>query len=495
MASFVGWHCSSTLKPLLEQGLADTEEMVVCRTITAIADLVSLGLLEKVSIFEMLKMTSPFLLHPNLWIRQATVGLVVAVAGKLDNVDIQVKLSSVVSPFLRQSLVQIDVPHLLLSHVTEPVPRPVLEHVVKYQDTRSLLDVLEERQTARKLARVTGSSGSHQPVYPEMNNQLKQLFGRLADAGMLPAVEDKVLALRDYILKVSKAMKVKEADGLIKCDLDEAELKKTEKFTSDEPRRSDSGEEWMKRDANKSENEMKILQAPCKIMLKKLFSEKKGEFNSIAARRERVDSIASNVAGRGGWKPRGVLVAHLAEHKGGVTRLTSVPDTTLVASTSTDGTLRIWDVAKIESGRNIANKSRQVYNKQSPLDGVAASSHNQCLATAARDGAVSVFNIEEQRMVASRSINLEDEGSPVDLVFCDLATSPLLFYCTTFGSIIGWDIRDPNKNAVTFSQDLRHGLTTAMCVAGEETWLAAGTSSGIVTIWDLRFRLQVRSLI
>ena len=167
----------------------------------------------------------------------------------------------------------------------------------------------------------------------------------------------------------------------------------------------------MKRDANKSENEMKILQAPCKIMLKKLFSEKKGEFNSIAARRERVDSIASNVAGRGGWKPRGVLVAHLAEHKGGVTRLPSVPDTTLVASTSTDGTLRIWDVAKIESGRNIANKSRQVYNKQSPLDGVAASSHNQCLATAARDGAVSVFNIEEQRMVASRSINLEDEGS------------------------------------------------------------------------------------
>ena len=56
MASFIGWHCSSTLKPLLEQGLADTEEMVVCRTITAVADLVSLGLLEKVAIFEMLKM-------------------------------------------------------------------------------------------------------------------------------------------------------------------------------------------------------------------------------------------------------------------------------------------------------------------------------------------------------------------------------------------------------------------------------------------------------
>ena len=73
----------------------------------------------------------------------------------------------------------------------------------------------------------------------------------------------------------------------------------------------------------------------------------------------------------------------------------------------------------------------------------------------------------------------------------DLATSPLLFY----GTIFGWNLRDPNKNAVTFAQDLRHGLTTEMCVAGEETWLAVGTISGIVTIWDLRFRLQVRKLI
>ena len=37
------------------------------------------------------------------------------------------------------------------------------------------------------------------------------------------------------------------------------------------------------------------------------------------------------------------------------------------------------------------------------------------------------------------------------------------------------------------------GLTTALSVAGEETWLAAETSSGVVSVcWDLRFKLQVR---
>ena len=42
-----------------------------------------------------------------------------------------------------------------------------------------------------------------------------------------------------------------------------------------------------------------------------------------------------------------------------------------------------------------------------------------------------------------------------------------------------------------FRQDLRQGLTTAFTVAGQETWLAAGTSSGVVSVWDLRFKLQV----
>ena len=48
-----------------------------------------------------------------------------------------------------------DVPALLLSHATDPVPRLVLEAVVRYSDTRALITSLEERQTARKLATQT----------------------------------------------------------------------------------------------------------------------------------------------------------------------------------------------------------------------------------------------------------------------------------------------------------------------------------------------------
>ena len=363
VACFVGWHCSSILKPLLEQGLGDPEEMVVCRTINSMADLVSQGLLEKVSIFDMLKITTPFLLHPNLWIRHATAGLVSAVASKLDYVDVQVKLTSIVAPFLKQNLIQVEVPHLLMSHCTEPVPRTVLDQVIRYTDTMSLIAVLEERQTARKLAKLTGGAVSQQPVYPEMSNQLKQLFARLADAGMLPAVEDKVLSLKDYIDKVSRFRGAsKEQLGIIDCGLVTA-VKPTEKLSIDEPRRSDSTDEWLATEADNSVTDNKPLLAPCRTQLTRVIDEKRAEFNSVYSREERLDCIERmerHVSGSE-WKPRGVLVAHLAEHTSGVTRLAAIPDTTLVASASSDGTLRIWDCAKMEQSKSIINRARQAW--------------------------------------------------------------------------------------------------------------------------------------
>ena len=62
------------LKPLSEKRLGDPEDMVLARTIADISVLIALGLLEKVAVFDILQVTSPFLLHPNLWIRQNTAG-------------------------------------------------------------------------------------------------------------------------------------------------------------------------------------------------------------------------------------------------------------------------------------------------------------------------------------------------------------------------------------------------------------------------------------
>ena len=115
----------------------------MCRAITAMAALVRQGLLEKVTVQEMLRATAPFLLHSNLWVRQSTAGLVAVLASKLDPVEVQVEK-----------------PYLLLAALREPVPRGVLEQVLRHPDTPGLIAVLEERQTARRLCRGGGQVGA-----------------------------------------------------------------------------------------------------------------------------------------------------------------------------------------------------------------------------------------------------------------------------------------------------------------------------------------------
>ena len=79
-----------------------------------------------------------------------------------------------------------------------------------------------------------------------------------------------------------------------------------------------------------------------------------------------------------------------------------------------------------------------MYNRHTPLDCVTASKHHLALATAARDGAITVFNIEKQSMLASRTINIRKDGAPMELVFNDTGNPPLLFYTSAFGLTVGW---------------------------------------------------------
>lgn len=48
----MGWQSSSILKPLLQQGLSDTEEFVIYKALNALTCMCQLGLLQKPHIYE-----------------------------------------------------------------------------------------------------------------------------------------------------------------------------------------------------------------------------------------------------------------------------------------------------------------------------------------------------------------------------------------------------------------------------------------------------------
>ncbi|XP_074626549.1 phosphoinositide 3-kinase regulatory subunit 4-like [Acropora palmata] len=64
VAAYVGWHSFVMLRPLLEQGLDDTEEFVVSKALNAVTCLAELGLLQKPALRELVSEIVPYLCHP-----------------------------------------------------------------------------------------------------------------------------------------------------------------------------------------------------------------------------------------------------------------------------------------------------------------------------------------------------------------------------------------------------------------------------------------------
>lgn len=52
--------------------------------------------------------------------------------------------------------------------------------------------------------------------------------------------------------------------------------------------------------------------------------------------------------GFSGWHPKGLLVAHLHEHKAAVNRIRVSDEHSIFATASNDGTVKVWDSQKME---------------------------------------------------------------------------------------------------------------------------------------------------
>ena len=53
------------------------------------------------------------------------------------------KIGALLKGYLKQSVVSLDNPSILLSYLKEPIPRPVLDGIIKYNDVAGLLGLLK----------------------------------------------------------------------------------------------------------------------------------------------------------------------------------------------------------------------------------------------------------------------------------------------------------------------------------------------------------------
>ncbi|KAK4685355.1 phosphoinositide-3-kinase, regulatory subunit 4, partial [Tremellales sp. Uapishka_1] len=135
--------------------------------------------------------------------------------------------------------------------------------------------------------------------------------------------------------------------------------------------------------------------------------------------------------------PAGVtMIAHLTQHTGAITSIVTSPDQLFFATSSEDSQILIWDSARLE--RSVSAKPRLNYRMDSAVTCVCRIENTHCLAAAGEDGQLHVLRVH-----------------------------------------------------VTSNGTSKLGIVTSLCASDQ--WIVVGSSSGTLSLWDLRFGLLLKS--
>ncbi|KAG0291003.1 Serine/threonine-protein kinase [Linnemannia gamsii] len=199
---------------------------------------------------------------------------------------------------------------------------------------------------------------------------------------------------------------------------------------------------------------------------------------------------------RSQWRPKGILVAHLAEHKAAVNQICVSPDHNFFVSCSDDGSVKIWDTARLE--KNVTNRARMSYNSiGGKVMCMSFIENTHSVAAASDNGSIHVFRVhyissgKYGKCETVRKITLNNEYA-VTMEHYHTESQSLLVYATNRGNIYALEL-GTMRPAWQLSNNISHGVITAMVIDRRKSWLLVGTNRGVLTLWDLRFMISIRS--
>ncbi|KII91699.1 hypothetical protein PLICRDRAFT_51832 [Plicaturopsis crispa FD-325 SS-3] len=217
----------------------------------------------------------------------------------------------------------------------------------------------------------------------------------------------------------------------------------------------------------------------------------------------RRNAVRQSFAPRDGTARRSeaTLIAHLTSHSDVVTGLAVSPDHMFFVSSSDDKTVKVWDTARLE--RNVTGKPRHTYGQHHArvkcvcmLEGV------HCFASAADDGSLHVVRVhvsqsgalpKYSKLQVIREHRVDHIGEYITCMshFNTDAASNLI-YATTHSAIVVLDLRT-SRILQTMENPRHFGPITCMCLDRKRSWIVVGTSTGVLTLWDRRFGLLLKS--
>ncbi|KAF8958945.1 hypothetical protein BDZ97DRAFT_1839964 [Flammula alnicola] len=195
------------------------------------------------------------------------------------------------------------------------------------------------------------------------------------------------------------------------------------------------------------------------------------------------------------------LIANMTSHSEAITGFAVSPDHMFFVSSSDDKTVKVWDTARLE--RNVTSKPRHTYGQHHArvkcvciLDGV------HCFASAADDGSLHVVRVhitqggalpKYNKLQVIREHRVDNVGEYITcMTHYNTDLSSNLLYATTHSVITVLDLRTM-RVLQTMENPRHYGPVTSLCIDRKRAWIVVGTSTGVLTLWDKRFGLLIKS--
>ncbi|CDK29387.1 unnamed protein product [Kuraishia capsulata CBS 1993] len=201
-----------------------------------------------------------------------------------------------------------------------------------------------------------------------------------------------------------------------------------------------------------------------------------------------------------GWSPKGVLVAHIVEHKSSINCVAVSPSNNYFVTGDEDGEIKIWDSLKLES--NVTGSSSLSVSLSSAVKALSFIDNRDCFAVALKDGSVKIFRVgfeknlnfsRYNRLSLVREFQFGDGEYACSICFSITMDKPYLILLTPLSKVVILDIRTMDP-VVTLQNKLSHGVARSFCIDHKRSWMLIGTNSGVLDLWDLRFELHLKSV-
>ncbi|KIV86692.1 hypothetical protein PV11_02290 [Exophiala sideris] len=222
------------------------------------------------------------------------------------------------------------------------------------------------------------------------------------------------------------------------------------------------------------------------------------------------------------WRPSGQLLTQFAEHTAAINRVCAAPDHAFFVTASDDGTCKVWDTIRLE--KNVTPRSRYTHRHAhgAKVKSLCFVESSHTFLSGADDGTIHAVRVDYKSVEggensrygkpilvrdfqirskktqknASSTGNIEHESTAEHAVWLyhyrNQTSQSILLVATSECRVLAIDMK--NMEIITsMDNPVHHGTPTTFCVDKKHHWLLLGTTHGILDLWDLRFKLRLRS--